>query len=328
MVFPVATDPVIEVNGPGIVDLIATRFDGVIVHARRRNQGAPQSFVLASGFRSSPAVAAYGHGQLDLVALNLNGLLYHWRFINGAWSVPVTLAGSVVGTPVLKYTGAGQLELLTVGSDSKLYRRRFANGVWSGPQQLPSSFTISPQLFGPQSVSSWGDGSMDVVVSASGTAALYHRRVGPRDDTVSALFSPARGFNFIGGSVTATPALAALSPTRLHIVAKGHDGLFYNNLSSPDNSLSIGPITPGADPRMRWSGFKPIGGAGLHLGRIVKSGDGLIAAAIDSASRLYVNRFTSGAWIGFAPVIGVTPSMLPPSSWRLFRPTISAYGGQ
>jgi hypothetical protein len=339
---PNAIAPVVVSSGTGIVDVFNVGMNGTspntfsaIRHVRFINgvwnswDGFNSLSVSGVTFNRPPAVTAYGNGQVDVVAVAQNNNIYHWRFKGGTWSTWTQL-GTAISAPSLTYTGAGQLEILTVGIDQKLYRSFLhPNSPWVTNMQLPSSFTINASYFGAQSVSSWGDGSVDAVVVNSQTGAAYHRRVGPRNDTVAIPGfngAPARSFNSVGGVVADTMVLTAFSPTKLHIMEKGTDGLWYSNWSRLYVPLFPGPIIVGADPQIAWSGFGSIGGSGLLVGGVANTGPkSMVAIAEDANGRVLVNRYNGAIWTGFQPVVGQTTQMQLVQP--LYRPAIAVHGG-
>lgn len=328
-----SVQPVVISTGTGLVDLFAVATDGKIRHLRSKNGSWSAPTILqVTGtnftFARPPAVTAYGNGQLDVVAVATNNNIYHWRLKGGVWSGWTQLAGTSASAPSLTYTGgSGQLEMLAVRTDNKLNRWRYLHPNWVNPIQLPGSFSIIASLFGQQSVSSWGDGSVDAIVVQSGTGAVNHRRVGPRDDTVpgGAFGPPVRNFALVGGVVSDIPVLTAFGPTRLHIMARGSDNAWYNNLSKLYIPPIPGPIVPGADPLISWGGFKGIGGSGLIVGGVANLGStNMVAIAENLNGQAFTNRYNGAIWTGFQPVIGQTADMqlLQP----FFRPAIASRG--
>jgi len=325
------SDPTIVSSGPGLIDLLWIAMDGRPRHLRFRNQrySLERTLAVPAGvsFRSRPAVVAYGNGQLDMVAVSSTNALYHWRFRNGSWSAsPTLLSGSSTSTPVLTYTGSGQLELLTVAADDKLSRLRFINGAWIARQQIPASFSINASHFTTMSASSWGDGTVDVLVVSRGTGALYHRRIGRTDESSTITIPgqpPPRVFSLIGGVVVDTPALAAFGPADFHVLAIGTDNCVYSSLSRIDPSWSAGYTPAGSDPTILWTGFYYLGGNSLLMGNVANGGPrNLTTLGIDRNGLLFVNRFNGMTWSDFQPMVGPTAEtgFAPPA----FRPAITA----
>lgn len=326
-------DPAIVSSGPGLIDLVWLTADGKPVHLRYRNQRFQTEQVLnvPSGvtLRSTPTVASYGNGHLDIVAASQNGSLYHWRFRNGAWSFnPTTLSGTAASAPALTYTGSGQLELLFVAGDFKMYRSRFINGSWATRQQLPSTFTINTSYFTPVATSSWGDGTVDVLVVNRTNGAVYHRRIGRVDESTTVQVPgqpPPRVFNNIGGVVTRTPVLSAFGPTDFNIVAVGTDNVVYGNRSRIDPTWGSGYTVAGPDPTMLWSGFRGIGGRDLVLGGVANNGPkNLVAIGLDQSGVVFVNRYNGITWSDYQPLVGPTAQtgFSPPQ----FKPAIVSSG--
>ena len=323
--YPNPLDPVILANGPGLTDLLYLGNDGAPRHIRRRNNFSAQAFTLTIpagvSLRSTLAATSYGNGAVELVMVGSDNGLYHWRFRGGTWSAPARLNGAVNSAPVLASVGAGNLELLALGGDLKLYRWRFVNGAWANWQQLTSSFTIDATKFGPQMAASYGDGTLDVAVVSAQTGAIYQRRIGGYENLPPGLLSPAaRTFNFVGGNVADTPALLAVSPTNLHLLARGTNGVTYSNTAFANGNAPLG----GGDRPIAWRGYTPISQPGLLIGGIVAAGPrDFSAVGVDAAGRLWLNRYDGMSWRGFLPVAGQTPDMQlgPP----LFRPALAGH---
>ena len=206
------------------------------------------------------------------------------------------------------YTGSGKLELLAVDLDHKLYRWRYLGTGWVARLALASDFFIEENLFGPTAASSWGDGTVDVVVVNRDTRALYQRRIGP-DDEICTLWFPCpapRVFNKLGGSIADKPVLTAFSPTNLNVLTM--QGIqWFSNWASRD---PVQPILnpPLRDPLLAWTGFQFIGGSEMVVGAAANCGKRNYAAvAIDFDGHIHIIRYQDGRWTGFQPLAGKPP---------------------
>jgi len=320
-------DPVLVSSVAGKYDVVEVGFDGRIRHTRRGFRGGSFTFAFpitfGQLFRGQPAVVAYGNGQLEMVAVAQNNTMFHWRYQNGAWTPATQISGTVISQPILIHIGSGQLVLLAVGGDRRLYLWSFTNGAWSNWQQVPTSFLINPTMFGQLAASSWGDGAIDIGLVDNSSGALYHGRIGP-GYFVSGLslgLTPSRPFSSLGGILTDTPILTALSPTRIHVLAVGTDRIVYSNWSFPDNS---GLYLISQAPPILWRGYSHIGGYNLLMGGVAKLGSNeLLAAGTDSSGRVMITRYNGANWIQFQPVAGPTPGtfLSPP----LYRPAVTSF---
>jgi hypothetical protein len=322
-------DPIVLSVAPGTVDVIAMRTDGRPVHTRLGGGVGGMLNIPTNVTLTRMAAVGYGNGMLDLVGLGTDNKLYHWRYRNQGWSSPVLIAAGLISAPALVHVGAGQLELLAIDPDYVLKRWRFTGTSWLGPSIISASFQINHILFGPSAVSSYGDGSVDVVVVNRTTQEINHRRIGPGDEACipnPPLPCPApRVFANLGGRAWEDPVLTAFSSTRLHVLIM--QGLrWYSTWASKHPSQWVTVPAP-RDPRLLWTGFELIGGEGMVVSATAHSGSKEIAAvAIGmSGGRVFVNRIQDGRWTGFQPVVGQTTEMIWPSP--VFLPAVVSHGG-
>lgn len=308
--------PVALSSGPGIVDVLYLGADGVPKHLRYRNTWAPSNLALdlppGRRFNSPLAAVGFGGGQVEVVAVAQDGSLHHWRHRNGRWEPPRQLPGIVISAPILVNTGAGQLELFAIGTDQRLYRWSFRNGQWENPSQISSPFGLNAVLFGQQAASSWGDGTVDLVVVEAGTNRMFHRRVVARaQPPVRPLpplpppGSPPAGFQEIGGTAGDVPVLTAFGPTRLNILVTGSDGRAYATWGEVPAEARRGPVIVRrfGSPAIQWRRLAPLSGSRMLLGGAARLGDqDLAAVAVDPEGRIFFSRLTGGRWSGFLPV--------------------------
>ena len=319
--------PIVMASGPGTFDEIYVADNGRLHHERRLSTGSGRGadLVVPSGLTLASQLSAtsYGNAFLELAATLSDGCTYHWRYRSRVWSNPSAVACHIASSPALTYTGGGQLELLAVDLDHKLYRWRFGGSSWAQRLSIASNFFIEERLFGTNAASSWGDGTVDVVVVDRTTRALYHRRVGPDNEICTLPFGcPApRVFSNLGGNIADKPVLTAFSPTKLNVLTMG--GLqWYSNWATA-SAFQVFP--PRRDPLIDWSGFQSIGGSEMVVGSAASSGRlNYAALAIHFSGRVYINRYENGRWTGFQSINGQTSDMLIPSP--LIPPAITAHG--
>lgn len=310
------TDPVVVSSGPGSVETFYLSPDGRVEDIRVLNGLAVPTELPSLGTRIGAfSVVAFGNGQIELVGVAQDRTLHQWRRINGQWSDPALVSGTVISAPILVHVGDGQLDLLAVGGDQRIYHWRFLNGAWTDYHQAPSDFNVSAIAFGASAASSWGDGTIDVVVVEAGTGKMFHGRTIPLQLSM--------GFTAIGGSTFDTPSLVALGPNNLGLLALGTDGFLYENWSQP----SSGGTWTAEDRRfgrdLRWPGFTPLTARKVFSGPIAHAGgDELSILVSDSDARVYLNRRTNQTWSGFSALPG------QPTSVRAaprFRPIIEVH---
>lgn len=82
---------------------------------------------------------------------------------------------------------------------------------------------------------------------------------------------------------------------------------------------------PPRDPRLLWTGFEYIGGDEMAVGSAAHSGRENFAVVAIRDGRAFINRFVDGHWIGFQPVIGLTPQMLLRTP--ILLPDLATHGG-
>ena len=229
-------DPVFPSSGTGIEDVLVLTPNAGLRHIRRLNgqQVETNSLPSSGGIASPIAATNSAGGQIEVVAVAADHTLHHWRRINGNWLGPSTISGTIISAPMLADIGAGQLELLGVGGDQKLYRWRFTNRQWGNWTQFSSDLKLSATMFGQPAASSWGDGTLDLVVVEDHTGKMFYTRVMPPAASSTTLFPLTLGnlvpvFSEVDGRTIDTPVLEALSPTQLALFALGTDGLPYVN---------------------------------------------------------------------------------------------------
>lgn len=319
--------PIVLSSSPGVIDMIAIRNDGKPSHFRRTSDGGGYELTVTAPVGVtllSTSASAYGNGLIDLAARGSDDRIYFWRYRGGVWTAPVAVATSVISAPALVYKGAGQLELLGIDLDYRLARWRLINNIWQPRLTIASSFTINPTYFRSSSVSSWGDGTVDVAVVGRDTTRLYHRRIGPGDEICTAPFGcpPPRAFANLGGSLVSSPVMTAFSPTRLNILVG--QGVSSYSISANKYTPPFTPIPPPIDPPIAWTAFQSIGGTDMPVGGAAHTGRGNFAAIAVKEGKFYINRNISGVWTGFQPIVGggITQALLTP----VVRPAIVAYG--
>lgn len=317
---PTTVDPLAVSSGKGLVDLIAVGTDRKIRHIRYYNDLRLLTTILPAQtnltFQSRPAVVGYGDGQLDVIGVSTTGSIYHWRCVNGIWQNPQQISGMVISSPILVNTGGGQLELFAIGGDNKLYRWRFLGGAWGNWQQIPGTFTINPNRFGQGSAMTSSDGALDLaVVSNQAGAAVYHRYVEPRDDTVSLPNLPAQTFRSLGSWANSQPFVGTFSKNEKFVIVG-------DSFSSDFKYYSLNNSANWQTGVLRGNNL------GLQIGGIANLPTGAVVVATDLSGKIYFhNQFVAeNPRFDFAPVSRQTAQ----SQLRLplYRPTVASFGGQ
>jgi uncharacterized protein YceK len=314
-------EPMAVATAPGVLDVLYLGVDERLHHLRYRD-GRPASDVrmdqrpgLTSPARPG-AVAVAGH--LEVVVRARDATLKHWRYRAGRWDGPLDVpdAGNVVSAPALVGTGAGGRELFAVrGDDQRVHHWRFENGQWTPPRALASDVPVNALLFTGLSASSWGDGTVDLVVAENSSRRMLHRHVAPSEPTA------APGFAAIGGPPADSIALIALGPTRLRVLGSTagdrqfstwsagpplirRSGLLDLERSVPPATPRRGPVGPETAAPLVWSS-EIFPGRRLEIAGLAALGArDLLAGAIDGQGRVYLGRFLDWRWSGFAPLYG------------------------
>jgi hypothetical protein len=181
---------------------------------------------------------------------------------------------------------------------------------------------VSATLFGPLSVSSWGDGTLDLVAAEASTGQIFHRLVSPGEPATFIArpgFTPPQ-FLAIGGIATDQIALVALAPGRLRLLTSGSGRTIISASSTPPPAARLlRPLRIGEPaPQPVWS-VETLPGPGVVIAGLTAIGAReLLAAGIDPQGRLYLNRFRDWRWTGFQLLPGQTPDvqhqpLVPPS---------------
>jgi len=127
----------------------------------------------------------------------------------------------------------------------------------------------------------------------------------------------ARGFTEIGGNAIDVIALNALGPTRLIVLTAG-DRRAVSAQSSPLLGRPLSLMRVGDAAPLAWH-LDTLPGPLVVIAGMTATGPAeLLAAGIDPAGRLYVNRFLDWRWTGFQLWTGQTPDvqhqpLVPPS---------------
>ena len=314
-------DPVVVSSGPGCVEFFYKSQGGGIQDIRMLNGfPVPSELPGSNAVRSVFAVVAYGNGQIELVGVAADHSIMHWRRVNGAWQDPVTISTFALSAPVLAYVGDGQLDMLAVGGDQRLRRWRFVNDGWTNEYRVPSDFNVSAVAFGPSAASSWGDGTLDLVVVEAQTGKMFHARTQPArvNGDINLVF------NQVGGKTIDTPTLVALEPYRVGIFAAGTDNFFYENWSRSDSSRSWTLHDIEVARNLVWPGFRPLTSAQVLSGNAAKlSSSGLAILATESSTgRVFYNRLVHGVWSGFTPIAAQPQEIQQRPS---FRPVVAVH---
>ena len=241
-------------------------------------------------------------------------------------------------------TGAGQLELFAVGAttyngspigNASLYRWRFNQGGWTQAQPVAWDLVPSAALFGQQAATTWGDGTVDLIVVQDGTGTVFHTRFlaapVPSDQVTltpgAAPGPPAAVFTSLGGRAVDVPVLTAFSAQRLGLIEIGTDNYPYENWATHAPAISgrtgraWTPEQLALGLNLRWSGFQPLASTTLTGGGATRLSEGEAAAvAMDPDGRAYINHYTRYRWIGFLPL-----PRLPIPNAPQFKPSVLVY---
>jgi hypothetical protein len=159
----------------------------------------------------------------------------------------------------------------------------------------------------------FGEGQLEVVAVATNDA-LYHWRL--RGNTWT------NGAVQVSGTVISQPILTAFSPTRLHLLAIGTDSVVYNAWATYDYAHPLVPVT--SAPPIVWSGYNYLGGAGMFLAGVAKSGPNeMTMVGLNTDGLVMISRFTGARWTQFQKLQGQNLA-LELNSPR-YRPAITSF---
>jgi hypothetical protein len=249
-----SSEPVVLSSHAGLVDVLFIGQDGKPQHLRRLNNRQVWYEIIPSTMSvSAIAATSLGDGQIELVATTPNRTLHQWRYIHGVWNGPAQIASAISSKPAIVSLGAGELALLAIGEDRQLRYLKFENGRWQTPQQIFTLSRVSAARFGPSSVSSWGDGTVDVMLVDDGNGRMLHRRILPNEEFPTGITLNQEGpskFSSLNHQATDTPILTAFGPHRLNVVVKGADGRVYSYWTKPPAKAEQ-PESPMGFPRVQ-----------------------------------------------------------------------------
>ncbi|MEZ5424756.1 MAG: hypothetical protein R2747_00705 [Pyrinomonadaceae bacterium] len=317
-------DPLVLSTGPGTFDTFTMLSNGRPEHIRHYDNGSSRSKTLPvpPGVTiGEMSATAYGNGFVDLAASASDKRIYFWRYRGGVWSSPVALGDQIISAPILKHTGDGQLELLAIDFDHKLFRWQFTGNAWRTPLGFVQTFPIDNLKFSPLSASSWGDGTVDLVVADLNSGQIHHRRIGPGVWTCTQPIGcpPPRAFQSIGGTAWEAPVLTAFSPTKLNVLTM--QGLRW--YSSWADKAIFQPYPAPRDPVIKWGGLKYIGGDEMVVGGAAHSGRDNFSAIAVRDGEYYINRNENGRWTDFRPIVGQRPDQI--HRLPIFLPAIASH---
>ncbi len=328
---PLRPDPVLLSTAPRTRDVLYPGLSDLIQHERQGNGTLRQRYILPgpgnTAFESQVSAVSLAMGDIDVVALGRNNTLYHWRFLQGRWRPPVSVASQVVSRPALVNVGAGRMELYAVKNDSKLHRWRFAEGQWVDKGIVNTAFNVMPLSFGPMSVSSWGEGIVDLaLVEESASGSIYHRRLFTADSiTISNSPRPTGPPRAVSNMAGRDPLLIAKGPDDLHLLMTASDGrLFASQTRLPTMAERTPPrrqpnglmgflsrvfgtaVDRSGGPRpLSWGQFQALSNRqSLLYCPGAKLGDGSLAVAAAAADgRLYLMRHNGHQWSLVMPLV-------------------------
>lgn len=309
-------DPVILSSGPGSIETFYASPGGRLEDLRVLNgQMVPTELPPLGTAIAAFSVTTFGNSQIELVGVASDRTLHHWRRINGQWSDPATISGTVISAPVLVHVGDGQLDLLAVGGDRRIYHWRFLSGAWTPYHQAPSDFNVSAIAFGASSASSWGDGTVDVVVVEDGSGKMFHGRTIP--------LQLGMGFAAIGGKTFDTPSLIALGPDNLLLLALGTDGFLYQNHAEAASGGNWTVDDRRFGRNLTWAGFSPLTATRVLASPVAHGADDELTVVVsDMHARVYVNRCHNQTWTGFSALPGQPEAI---RAAPRFRPAIEIH---
>jgi hypothetical protein len=328
-------EPMALATAPGVLDVLYLGADERLHHLRDLDGRLPVDVRVHErpGLTSLVRPAAIPvAGHLEVVVRASDATLKHWRYRVGRWEGPHDIPDStnVISAPALVGIGRGRLELFAVRDNQRVHHWRFEGGQWTPGRVLESDMAVNAVLFTGLAVSSWGDGTVDLVVAESSSGRMFHRRVTP--DEAAAAGSGSRighpRFVEMGGPPAASIGLVALGPTHLRVLGStGGDRYFSiwsvapplaqrGGLPGPGGTALTGVPRRGIPeveyaPPLDWHSRIFAGRALEIAGMTALGARELLAGGVDRQGRVYLSRFRDWTWSGFVPLYAQPPEAQP-----------------
>jgi len=256
----ISGDPAAVLYHDGAAHVFATSTNGTVAHffnGTWEDMGATPA-----GVSASPAATVRGGVNLHLAVRGSDTRLYH-RFWNGQqWGSWEQRGGDLASAPALASWGAGRLDAFACGMFQNLIHCWWdAASGWSHSEDLSQVLPTQYAIQYAPAAASWGANRLDIIAVRAGDGHL-----------LQAWWDGTRwnGWQDLGGTLNATPAIVAGGVNQLACFGRGTDGQVYQKRWD------------GA----RWGDWQGLGGMALASAP---------AAALGGAGITLFSRGTDGA---------------------------------
>ena len=207
---PGVTPGLVVTPGPGL-DMLYITADGTVWIQQGVGSGPPVPYGGRLVSAPAPIFAAnteivFGQGTDNQLWYNVLGF-----YFSQPWQ---PLGGRLTSKPGAVSLGGGAYAVFVRGTDGAVWERIYSGTAWSswrslGGQVLPGTGPTAAYL--------------------TGTGRIYVGVVGTNRQMYLKIANLATGFFSIGGQMTASPALTAISPSTLVAFSRGTNGAGYYN---------------------------------------------------------------------------------------------------
>ncbi len=255
--------------GPGL-DMLYTAADGTVwIKEGVRSGGPPVPY----GGRIVSAPAPIFAASTDVVFGQGTDNQLWYNVLGNSFSQPWhPLGGKLTSKPGAVSLGGGAYAVFVRGTDGAVWQRIYSGTAWSSWRSLGGHV-----LPGTGPTAAYLTGSHHIYVGVVGTDRQMYLKIADL----------ATGFFSIGGQMTASPALTAISPSTLVAFSRGTNGAGYYNRYTQAGGLT---------------GWRSIGGrltSGLAAGSSLVAGKATTyTMALGSNNQVYE---TDGNWASNPP---------------------------
>ena len=265
---PGVTPGLVVTPGAGL-EMLYTAADGTVWIRQGVNTGPPVPYGGRLVSAPAPIFAAntdivFGQGTDNQLWYNVAGF-----YFGQPWQ---PLGGRLTSKPGAVSLGGGAYAVFVRGTDGAVWERVFTGTAWRSWQSLGGQ--VLP-------------GTGPTAAYLTGTGHIYVGVVGTNRQMYLKVANLAGGFFSIGGQMTASPALTAISPSALVAFGRGTNGAGYDNQVTEGEGLT---------------GWRSIGGrltSGLAAGSSLVAGKATTyTMGLGTDNQIYE---TDGNWASYPP---------------------------
>jgi hypothetical protein len=166
-----------------------------------------------TGDETGPGACSPGSGRMDVFTGGTGGTVWH-KWLTKTWSAWQNLGGVTTSSCGAVCPSSSEWCVFVRGQDSHLYLKSWYSGAWTGWAKIGAGGNILAGT-GPAACS-WAPGRIDVVVAGT-NGHIYH----------IAFTGTWGSWEDLGGSTSASPAIATLGSGKLGVFTRGTNGILY-----------------------------------------------------------------------------------------------------